>query len=168
MVHQNWHLLVIYGFSESDWASSADDRRSTMDYVFSSGFRAVSWSSKKQPSIIPSSLAAEHGCYRSGLSNNMIEKNFGRYEASSNGGNNNLLRWPVYNSNDQESSVSQMYKACWGLGIILLESWWQREASRWHIAAQMGKLLIYSQNHFYLRSLCTRELRDVRSCTFLH
>ena len=36
------------GFTDSDWAGSVDDRKSTSGYVFSIGSAAVTWTSKKQ------------------------------------------------------------------------------------------------------------------------
>ncbi|KAG6476926.1 hypothetical protein ZIOFF_066174 [Zingiber officinale] len=37
----------LYGFTDSDWASSVDDRKSTSANVFNIGSGAISWSSKK-------------------------------------------------------------------------------------------------------------------------
>lgn len=43
--------LVLYGYTDADWASSILDKRSTSGYMFSIGSAVVTWSSKKQPTI---------------------------------------------------------------------------------------------------------------------
>ncbi|GKV51031.1 hypothetical protein SLEP1_g57708 [Rubroshorea leprosula] len=51
----NFKLL---GFTNSDWAGSVDDRKSTSGYIFNLGSGVVSWSSKKQEcTALPSSEA---------------------------------------------------------------------------------------------------------------
>ncbi|XP_019054613.1 PREDICTED: uncharacterized protein LOC109115257 [Nelumbo nucifera] len=45
----------LVGFSKSDWASSIDDRKSTIGYIFSLGSKVISWSSKKQNIVALSS-----------------------------------------------------------------------------------------------------------------
>ena len=42
-------------YTDSDFAGSVDDRKSTSGYVFSLGSRAVAWASKKQPIVTLSS-----------------------------------------------------------------------------------------------------------------
>ncbi|XP_045792030.1 secreted RxLR effector protein 161-like [Trifolium pratense] len=49
----------LVGWSDSDYASDIDDRRSTSGYVFMIGTKAVSWSSKKQPIVTLSTTEAE-------------------------------------------------------------------------------------------------------------
>ena len=44
----------------TDWAGNATDRRSTSDFMFSLGSAAITWSSKKQPTIALSSTEAEY------------------------------------------------------------------------------------------------------------
>lgn len=46
-------------YTDSDWARSVDDRRSTSGYVFNLGTGAFSWSSKKQTTVALSSTEAE-------------------------------------------------------------------------------------------------------------
>lgn len=46
------------GHTDSDWASSVDDRKSTSGYVFCIGSKVISWSSKKQKTIALSSAEA--------------------------------------------------------------------------------------------------------------
>ena len=38
----------LVGYTNSDWAGSVDDRKSTSGYVFHLGSGAISWASKKQ------------------------------------------------------------------------------------------------------------------------
>jgi len=52
--------LAVYGYTDADWAGSASDRRSTSGFVFSFGSAAVTWSSKKQPTVALSSTEAEY------------------------------------------------------------------------------------------------------------
>jgi hypothetical protein len=51
---------VIYGYSDSDWGSDADDRRSVTGYVFLLGGGAVSWQARKQTTVALSSVEAEY------------------------------------------------------------------------------------------------------------
>lgn len=50
----------LVGYTNSDWAGSVDDRKSTSGYVFSLGSGVVSWSSKKQATVALSSAEAEY------------------------------------------------------------------------------------------------------------
>ena len=43
--------LELYGYTDADWAGSISDKRSTSGFMFSFGSAAVTWSSKKQPTI---------------------------------------------------------------------------------------------------------------------
>jgi hypothetical protein len=52
--------LKLEGYSDSDWASCVDDRRSTLGHVFNLGSGAITWSSKKQDSVALSSSEAEY------------------------------------------------------------------------------------------------------------
>lgn len=42
----------LVGYTDSDWAGSIDDRKSTSGYIFHMGLRDISWASKKKP-IVP-------------------------------------------------------------------------------------------------------------------
>lgn len=63
------HLKLVYrgdlqplkGYTDSDWAGDQDTRRSTSGYVFNVGSGAVSWSSKRQPTVALSTCEAEYG-----------------------------------------------------------------------------------------------------------
>lgn len=47
-------------FSDADWASDLDERRSTTGYVFTLNGGAISWGCKKQPTVALSSTEAEY------------------------------------------------------------------------------------------------------------
>lgn len=48
------------GFTDSDWASSLDDSRSVSASIFTIGFGAITWSSKKQVSLALYSSKVEY------------------------------------------------------------------------------------------------------------
>ncbi|XP_052877419.1 uncharacterized mitochondrial protein AtMg00810-like [Gossypium arboreum] len=48
--------LKLMGYSDSDWAGSADDMRSTSGYFFTLGSGAFCWSSKKQQTVAQSTV----------------------------------------------------------------------------------------------------------------
>jgi hypothetical protein len=51
---------VLTGFTDSDFAGSLDDRKSTSGHVFHLGSGVISWASKKQPIVTLSSAEAEY------------------------------------------------------------------------------------------------------------
>ena len=51
---------AIIGFTDSDWAGDKGTRKSTSGYLFKLGNGAVSWSSKRQPTVALSSCEAEY------------------------------------------------------------------------------------------------------------
>ena len=53
-------LLELFGYTDSDWAGSLDDRKSTSGYVFHMGSGAISWDSKKQPIVALSTAEVEY------------------------------------------------------------------------------------------------------------
>ena len=52
--------VELYGYTDADWAGSITDRRSTSGFMFSLGSAAITWSSKKQPTVALSSTKAEY------------------------------------------------------------------------------------------------------------
>jgi len=64
------HLALVYtgneddpapiGYSDADWGSNISDRRSTSGFVYFLSDAAVTWSSKKQPTVALSSAEAEY------------------------------------------------------------------------------------------------------------
>ena len=52
--------LKVEGYTDADWAGSADDRRSTSGYFTFVGGNLVTWRSKKQPVVARSSAEAEY------------------------------------------------------------------------------------------------------------
>lgn len=53
-------LGPLTGFTDADWAGDHETRRSTSGYVFSIGSAAISWSSKRQPTVALSTCEAEY------------------------------------------------------------------------------------------------------------
>jgi hypothetical protein len=52
--------VEVLGYCDADWAGDVDTRRSTSGYVFMLGGGAISWSSKRQPTVALSSTEAEY------------------------------------------------------------------------------------------------------------
>jgi hypothetical protein len=50
----------LHGYIDADWASDVNDRKSMSRYVFMLAGGAISWSSKKQPSVALLSTKAEY------------------------------------------------------------------------------------------------------------
>ena len=50
----------VMGYCDADYAGDCDTRRSTTGYFFSLGTGAISWCSKKQPTVALSSTEAEY------------------------------------------------------------------------------------------------------------
>jgi hypothetical protein len=50
----------LVGYCDADWAGDLEDRRSTIGFVFMMGGGAISWSSKRQPTIALSTTKVEY------------------------------------------------------------------------------------------------------------
>lgn len=53
-------LRKLVGYSDSDWAGDKSTRRSTSGFIFNIGSGAISWSSKRQPTVALSTCEAEY------------------------------------------------------------------------------------------------------------
>ena len=53
-------LKPLTGYTDADWAGDQDTRRSTSGYAFDVGSSAISWSSKRQPTVALSTCEAEY------------------------------------------------------------------------------------------------------------
>nr|GEZ19941.1 retrovirus-related Pol polyprotein from transposon TNT 1-94 [Tanacetum cinerariifolium] len=60
MLYSTSKDFKLVGYSDSDWAGSKDDERSTSGFLFFLGNNAFTWSSKKQPIVTLSSCEAEY------------------------------------------------------------------------------------------------------------
>ena len=78
------------GYTDSDWAGSLDDRKSTSGYMFHMGSGAISWASKKQPIVSQSTVEAEYSKCNSMLGY-LAQKDLDRFECKARGWNHNLL-----------------------------------------------------------------------------
>jgi hypothetical protein len=52
--------IKLHGFTDSDWAGSAEDRRSTSGMCFILGSAMISWGSRKQKSVALSTAEAKY------------------------------------------------------------------------------------------------------------
>ena len=52
--------IQLYGFTDSDWTGSAEDRKSTSGMCFSLGSAMISWGNRKQKSVALSIAEAEY------------------------------------------------------------------------------------------------------------
>jgi hypothetical protein len=53
-------IQALRGFTDSSWADDLESRRSTSGFVFNIGSGAISWSSKRQPTVALSTCEAEY------------------------------------------------------------------------------------------------------------
>jgi hypothetical protein len=53
-------LTFLAGYTDADWAGDRNTRRSTSGYIFNVGSGAISWSSKRQPTVALSTCEAEY------------------------------------------------------------------------------------------------------------
>eukprot|EP00253_Pinus_taeda_P027443 PITA_27443 len=52
-IHYSAKASLLVGFTDSDWAGDPDDEKSTVGYVFTLGFRPITWACKKQSIVAP-------------------------------------------------------------------------------------------------------------------
>jgi hypothetical protein len=52
--------MFVSGFSYADWAGCLDSRRSTGGFAIFLGSNFISWSARKQPTVVRSSIEAEY------------------------------------------------------------------------------------------------------------
>lgn len=76
--------IGIHGFSDSDWASEIDRRRSCSGFVFKFQGGAISWSSRFQPTVATSTCEAEYMALGAAVQGALWLKQF-----------NQQLGWPV-------------------------------------------------------------------------
>nr|CAD1841244.1 unnamed protein product [Ananas comosus var. bracteatus] len=87
ILFSNHGHLKVEGYTDADWAGSADNRRSTSGYLTFVGGNLVTWRSKKQPVVARSSAEAEFRgmafglCELLWLKNLLKELGFGQNEA---------------------------------------------------------------------------------------
>ncbi|KAG8476415.1 hypothetical protein CXB51_033365 [Gossypium anomalum] len=60
MLYSKAESLRLVGYTDSDWAGSMDDMKSTLGYVFTLGSAIFCWSSKKQNVVAQSTAEAEY------------------------------------------------------------------------------------------------------------
>jgi hypothetical protein len=59
ILFSNHGHLKVEGYTNSDWAGSSDDRKSTLGYYTFVGGNLVTWRSQKQPVVARSNAGAE-------------------------------------------------------------------------------------------------------------
>ena len=60
IVFSGFNKGELIGFADANWAGDLDTRRSTTGYVFFLNGSAISWKSKRQPTVVTSSTEAEY------------------------------------------------------------------------------------------------------------
>ena len=60
IAYKSHTIIQLRGYTDADWAGYKADRRSTSRFVFSLGSGAISWHSKRQPTVALSSTEAEY------------------------------------------------------------------------------------------------------------
>jgi hypothetical protein len=75
LLFRNSGHLTIDGYSDADWASCLDDRRSTSGYCVFVGGNLVAWRSKKQSVVSKSTAEAQYRALSQGLSEMLWVRN---------------------------------------------------------------------------------------------
>jgi hypothetical protein len=109
----------VVGYVDSDYAGSLDDRRSTTGYVFKIGDGAVSWSSKRQPTVALSTTEAEYMAttqagkealwYRSFLEDIGIPQHTPTIIHNDNQGSLSLAKNPVFHTRTKHIDVQHHF-----------------------------------------------------------
>ena len=60
LIYRKTSEMFLLGYVDTDWAGDVNNRRSISGYTFVTAGAAISWSSKKQPSVALSSTEAEY------------------------------------------------------------------------------------------------------------
>eukprot|EP00253_Pinus_taeda_P004619 PITA_04619 len=60
ILYSSFESFMLTSYTDSDWAGSVDDKKSTSGYVFHMGSGAISWASKKQLVVSLSTAEAEY------------------------------------------------------------------------------------------------------------
>lgn len=69
---------ALVGYTDADWASDVDKRRSCTGYVYKMCGAAISWASKRQPTVALSSTEAEYMALSASIQEAIWLKGFGR------------------------------------------------------------------------------------------
>lgn len=78
LVYSKTGNRTLIGFSDADWASDVDKRRSCTGYVFQLCGGAISWNSRRQPTVALSSTEAEYMALSSAVQEAIWLKQFGQ------------------------------------------------------------------------------------------
>lgn len=98
--------------TNSDWAGSVDDRKSTSGYVFCLGSKIISWASKKQKTISLSSAKAEYIAATDAICEAIwLRRILSDVQQKTRHSHNNILRQYADYSNEEKSNPSSKVKA---------------------------------------------------------
>lgn len=111
----------LHSFVDADWAGNVDDRKSYTGYSFFLAGGAISWESKKQPSVALSSTEAEYMALSQAskeavyLRNLIMELGFPKYVSDpihiycDNTGAQQLVKNPVYHARTKHIDIRHHY-----------------------------------------------------------